>query len=70
MIPSFGGFVIFYYGAFGVESCLALCSRVLSVLFSTVIALLGEERAGLCASRAFVVILHAGLVQSCFCAKR
>ena len=27
----------FYYGAFRVESCLALCHRVLSVLFSIVI---------------------------------
>ena len=30
------------------ESCLALCSRVLSVLFSIVIISLGEEGAGLC----------------------
>ena len=39
--------------AFRVECCLALCSRV--VLFSIVITSFGEERAGLCAFRAFVV---------------
>ena len=34
---------------FHVESCFALCSRVLfSILFSTVIISFGEERAGLC----------------------
>ena len=42
----------FCYGVFRVESCLALFSRV--VLFSIVITSLGEERAGLCAFRAFV----------------
>ena len=40
-----------YYGAFRVESCLALCSRV--VLFIIVITSLWEERAGLCAFRTF-----------------
>ena len=44
-----------YYRAFHVESCLALFSRVL-VLFSFVITSLGEERAVLCASRAFVCL--------------
>ena len=43
-----------YYGAFHVESCLALCSGVLSVLFSIVISALGEERGGLYATRALV----------------
>ena len=42
----------FYYGAFHVEFCLALCSRVFAVLFGIVIISLGEERAGLCVSRA------------------
>ena len=43
-------------GAFHVESCLARCTRVvfLSVLFGVVITSLGEEKAGLCASPAFV----------------
>ena len=45
-----------YYGAFHVESCFALCSCVFLVLFSIVITSLGEERAGLLASRAFVVV--------------
>ena len=35
-----------YFDAFRVESCLALCSRVFSILFSSVITSLGEERAG------------------------
>ena len=35
----------FYYGVFYVESCLYLCSRVSSVLFSIMIAPLGEELA-------------------------
>ena len=42
-----------YYGAFHVESCLALCFRVCCSPFSIVITSLGEEGAGLCASRAF-----------------
>ena len=44
-----------YYGALRVEYCLALCSRV--VLFSIVITSLWEERAGLCAFRAFACLL-------------
>ena len=44
--------------AFHGESCLALCSRVFEVLFSTVVTSLGEERAGLCASRAIVYFAH------------
>ena len=44
-----------YYGEFHVESCLALCSRVFSVLFSIVITSLEEERAGLCVSRVMLV---------------
>ena len=36
--------------------CLALCSRVFQLPFSIVITSLGEERAGLCASRAFVCL--------------
>ena len=51
---------VLYYGAFQVESYLALYSYVLVVLFSIVITSLGEERAGIYASRAFVTfILHA-----------
>ena len=46
----------FYNGAFRVESCLTLCSRVFSVLFSIVTTSLGEEAAGLCASRTFVCL--------------
>ena len=38
-----------------VVSCLILCSRM-SVLFSIMITLLGEERAGLCASQAFICL--------------
>ena len=38
----------FYYGAFHVESCLALCSR-----FSIVITSLGEER-----ELAYVLLVH------------
>ena len=43
---------------FRVESCLALCSRVVIflVLFSIVIISLWEERAGLCASRVIVCL--------------
>ena len=39
----------FYYGAFRVESCLALCLHVVvySVLFSIAITSLGEERTGI-----------------------
>ena len=46
----------FYCGLCRVESCLALFSRsfFFSVIFSNVITPLGEERFGLCASRAFV----------------
>ena len=47
MIRSLSGFVVFC-GAFHIESCLALCSLLLSVLFSIVITSFGEERAGLC----------------------
>ena len=45
---------VFYHGAFHVESCLVLCSRVVSVWFSMLITSLGEKRAGLNASRALV----------------
>ena len=45
---------VFYHGAFHVEFCLALCSRVLFSPFRIVIT----DRTGLCASRAFV-FLHA-----------
>ena len=48
-------FVDFTTGCF-VPSCLALCFHVFSVLFSVMITLLGEERAGLCASHAFVCL--------------
>ena len=60
MILSLCGFVV-YYEAFHVQSYVPPCSHLLSVLFSIVITLLGEERAGTCiyASRAFVFILHA-----------
>ena len=46
----------FYYGAFHVESCLALCSRGFFFFspLSIVITSLGEERACMCASRAFM----------------
>ena len=43
-----------YYVAFHVEFCLAPCPHVSSVLFSIVTTSLREERADLCASRAFV----------------
>ena len=46
----------FYYEAFHVASCLALCSRV---FFSIVITSLGEERAGVCGFRAFVCLFFA-----------
>ena len=50
----------YYYGAFRVESCLALFSRVFCFSpFSIVITSLGEERAGLCASYICLFILHA-----------
>ena len=45
----------FYYGAFHVVSCPTLCFRV-SALSSIVVTSLGEERAGLCASRVFVCL--------------
>ena len=35
----------FYYRAFRVEFCLALCNRVFLVLFNIVITSLGEDRA-------------------------
>ena len=54
------GFVVFTTGHF-VLSCLALCFHVFSVLFSIVITSLGEERAGLCASCAFLFILHTSI---------
>ena len=38
------------------KSYLAPGSHVFSVLYSSVITTLGEERAGLCASRAFVCL--------------
>ena len=44
----------FYYGAFHVESCPALCSCGLSVLLGIAITSLGEDRAGLYASRAIL----------------
>ena len=46
----------FCYWPFHVESCLALCSRVSSVLFSIVITSFWEEIAGLRASRAIVCL--------------
>ena len=51
---------------FRVQSCLALCPRVCSVLFTCSILIIstGEERAGLCASRAFVCLVS--LVNFCF----
>ena len=51
----------FYYGAFHVESCVALFVRDFWSLVSIVTTSLEEERAGICASRAF-----AGLFLSCF----
>ena len=42
--------------AFRVESCFALCSRSFSALVGIVITSRGEERTGLCASRAFVCL--------------
>ena len=53
------GFGVFTTGV-RFEPCLALCLRVFSVLFSIVITSLEEERAGLCASRAFVCLSYAG----------
>ena len=47
-----------YYGAIHVKSCLALCSRDFFNPFSIVITLVGEERAGLCTSRAFVCLFY------------
>ena len=44
----------FYNKAFPVESYLAPCSHIFSVMFSIVITPLGEDRTGLYASRAFV----------------
>ena len=63
----------FYYGHWG--PCLALWSRVFffSVLISIVITLLWEERAGLCASRAFdllisvLFLLVSGVAAVCDC---
>ena len=58
-----GFFFFFFYGAFHVESCLALCSGFFFFWFfsffspfSIVINSLGGESAGLCASRAFVCL--------------
>ena len=51
---------VFYYGSFHVEACLVLCPRAFSVLFTIVITSLGEETAGLYASRTFVCL-------SCVC---
>ena len=48
-------FVLFTMGHF-VLPCIAFCFRVCSVLLSIVITSLGEKRAGLCASRAFVCL--------------
>ena len=47
----------FYYEAFYVESYLAVCPHVLSVLFSIMITSHGEEKAGLYVSRAFACVL-------------
>ena len=46
----------FYYKAFHVESCLALCSQVFSVLFSITITSLWEDCAGRYPSRVFVCL--------------
>ena len=69
------GFVVFYYWPFHVKSCLALCSRVLSVLFDIVITSLREERAGICASsictRSILSVFSSswcqGLATTCAC---
>ena len=55
LILSLFGFAVFTTGL-ALLSCLTLCFRV---LFSIVITSLGEERAGLCASRAFVFLFCA-----------
>ena len=55
LILSLFGFAVFTTGL-ALLSCLTLCFRV---LFSIVITSLGEERAGLCASRAFVCLFCA-----------
>ena len=48
-----------YYGAPRVlNSSCALCPRVSSILFSTVITSLGKEGPGLCVSRAFVCLFY------------
>ena len=55
MLLSLFGFVVFTTGCF-VLSYLAICFRMFSDLCSIVITSLGEERAGICASRAFVCL--------------
>ena len=56
MILIFVCLCCFYQEAFHVKSYLARCFHVFSVLFSTVITSLGEESAGLYASRTFVFL--------------
>ena len=63
--------MVFTTGRF-MSSYLALCSSVVvvfffSVLFSIVIRLLGKERAGLCASRAFVYFARMSFFYSSWC---
>ena len=48
---------------FRVESCLALCSRV--VLFSIVITSLGEERTGICRVLFVHLFVYFGCVNVC-----
>ena len=55
MILSLFVFVVFTMGHF-VLACLALYFHLFSFLFSIMITSLGEERAGLCASRSFVCL--------------
>ena len=59
----------FYTRAFSVASCLALCSRVFSVLFSIVITLLGEVRAGLFAFHHLFVVVVFFFVFFFFCTR-
>ena len=66
-----------HYGAFRVESCLALCPVFFfffffffSVLFSIAITSLGEEGAGVCASRAFVCLFCTRQFLSIFSSSR
>ena len=65
MILSLFGFLDFTIGRL-VLSCRALCVRVRSVLLSTAITSPGEERAGPCASRAFVFVSCTRLFLSVF----